>query len=470
MALSKLVMPFKRLVYREDIYADIIKKHPLAIKQVPYWCQTEQLTKIAFENGCLIDYVDSYYRNYPVRTYYDLYKTLALEGLQKRKNIKPYTRHEEINLTYPNDSEIVRNVGDYQDNIYHAMIEYNCKNYAYIYEKHRDLGEKRLNELIQKCPEMFKHVPKNSQTQELCNKAVKLHGDNIKYVLPKYVTYDMCRDLLMTERKYIDYVPHEYIDTMLEIYVLQSNGSFNLDMLDNKKCLEIALTNTDNIGSLQFLSQLACWRPDKDHMTDDMWLKLFENEPETISNKNFPEKYKTRENYCDALNRGVRLYQIPRIKDLNKFAVTVNGKNISDVKKDDLTNELIEIAKKNLSNYEFISRMTRLGLYDYITDEMYEEYVKNNDDVLWSIPEERITKKIIDFALDKDQAQIRYVRNPTEEMLVNLISKNPRAFCEIDHKHVTYNVALEAFKRDKVTLLYMPPKYKRFFTLFYDFY
>lgn len=291
-----------------------------------------------------------------------------------------------------------------------SCVNYELKDLFQYMTKTQDLCDYVINHY----PELFKYVPKEYQTNELCIKAVTSHPDNLIYICDQ--TKELC-DLSLEKSDY---------KTIIHV-----NTKFLTDELYNKcaekdgMLLQYMFWQTYEICNKAVHNNITSFKFVEDEFKTEELCKyaIYKNH----KNMEYIKKEKITMDLCKfALTYNISTYKyIPdhlKTEELFKYIVTVSLHGIKKIPIDKLTVELCMLSvESDPSSFMNINK-------SFQTVEMCLLALKHNPSFIQYIRKDLQTKEMCEMVVKHSNSMIKYIRKDlqTPEMIQQCLEANPK--------------------------------------------
>ena len=289
---------------------------------------------------------------------------------------------------------------------------------------------------LKKQPYAFIHI--KNPSQKICNLAVSLSSDNIKYVPSDKKTYEVYLAAVRNKPEILKEIPFIFKTEELLTAAVKKNGYFITYIEDNFLTEELGIATILGLAT--------------DVLVEKILLHI---KPHNITS-----------NLCDTLvtKFGTSIQHIPSqfiTEELCVKAINQNPNVINLIDKSYLTNNLyLKVLSKNGLLLKNITNQTdemcytavennglALEFAQFKTPEICQIAYQNDISAIKFIPEPSM--QMCNDAIKKDITLITHTSshyNPSNEDLINLIKKNPKYLFDINNP--TEDMVLEAVKQD----------------------
>ena len=271
-------------------------------------------------------------------------------------------------------------------------------------------------------PDLIRYVKESVLTEALCLLAVGINGNVLMYIPENMRTQVICGAAFENDKWSIAHIPTEFITNEMVIDAVRESGFILQYIPNNLKSYEACkIALQDNCRGLSYLPE-RIW---------DKALALI-----AIANDNWgmvldkiPEELRDYEVCFNAVSkRGDEIRYVPeqlKTYELCLAAVKKSYGIVEDIPYEHFLPELVmEIVKKSIRDFEKIPK-------ECLTEEACIMAIKQGTKyvgtVLEKIPEEMITKEMVDIAMDISLSSFNGVpeRFISEEMVLDLAKNAP---------------------------------------------
>lgn len=299
------------------------------------------------------------------------------------------------------------------------------------------------------------------------NLLANLNFTTLQNIEEKYLTYDICMNLVKKNGFEIEHVPNKFYDRKMCMEAVKNDGLSisHVSHIDREICM-VAIEN--NFRSLSLI-------PMK-HRTKELCQFAFEINTDSILY--FPEELRTNEYIEEAFNNNNDLYYLlpeeKRTRKIKRNSLYYNGMIIKHMKNSpnglyrialNTTPESIQYVPRGYLDQETcIKVVQRNGLLikhipsDLLTDKIVCAAINQNPESILNIPLCFQKSKMINLAIKRDGMMIKHFTNKNipDNMYIKAVESNPFALEFIPNYLKTEILCKNAFEQEPLVLEFIP--------------